>query len=115
MPIPALLSERWSQFLLGAARIQGQEMVNHGLVRPLVVAQSGGLQIGVGLGHATMLAQVLGPGLDQEPLDHPTRLAGVLGHAPGISPIDGAPGPLAAWPGKRRPGLDAQSGTRSES
>src|SRR3989475_1507672 len=39
------------------------------------------LPICIGPGHALVLAQMLGPGLHQEPLDHPARLARVLGRS----------------------------------
>ncbi|MNX98502.1 hypothetical protein D3C86_1309160 [compost metagenome] len=45
------------------------------------------LQVRIGLRHALVLAQVLGPRLHQEPFLHALGLARVFGHAPGIGPV----------------------------
>ena len=54
-----------------------------------------GLNVGVDLRDPPVLTHVLGPGLDEEPLDDPLRVRGILGNTPGIRTI---PAPLLGEP-----------------
>ena len=48
------------------------------------------LKVGIGIGHALVLAQMLGPGFDHEPFQHLLRIGGILGDAPAIGTIAAA-------------------------
>lgn len=62
-------------------------MPYHRAAGALVVAQDFFLDIGVGFGNPLVLAQVLGPGFDLEPLQHQTGVGRVFGDAPGVGTV----------------------------
>ena len=58
--------------------------------RPDVKAQRLGLQVCISLRHAVVLAQVLGPRLDEKPFHHPLGVGRMLLQAPGIGAVAAA-------------------------
>lgn len=80
--------------LRSAKTIDGQEVADDRLFRPGVIGKHLALQIGVGIRHPLVLAKMLGPGFNHEPLDDLFGVGRILGDAPPVGTI------AAALPGK---------------